>query len=151
MSPRTLFRIFANAEMVTWAGLIVALVLRATGVTAAAVPIAGGVHGFVFLAYCVSTVLVWVNQRWRAGLGIVSLVISAVPFATVPLEIAINKRGLLSGPWRLAPGGDEPRGLIERALALVLRRPLVSMLVLIAVVIAVFFALLYVGPPVSRD
>lgn len=151
MSPRTLFRIFANVEMVTWAGLIVALVLRATDVTAAAVPIAGGVHGFVFLAYCVSTVLVWVNQRWRARLGIVSLVISAVPFATVPLEIAINKRGLLSGPWRLAPGGDEPRGLIERALALVLRRPLVSMLVLIAVVIAVFFALLYVGPPVSRD
>ena len=50
ISPRMLFRSFAIAEMFTWAGLITALVLRAFDV-ATLVPIAGGIHGFVFLCY----------------------------------------------------------------------------------------------------
>lgn len=150
MSPRTLFRTFAFAEVVTWAGLITAMILRGTGVTDAAMPIAGGVHGFVFLCYGVTTVFVWVNQRWKAGTGILGLITAVVPFATVPFEFAIDRKGLLAGGWRLAPGGDAPRGFIEHVQAWVLRHPLLAIVLLVVLVAVVFAVLLILGPPVPR-
>ncbi|NLA66478.1 MAG: DUF3817 domain-containing protein [Leucobacter sp.] len=150
MTPRILFRTFATAEAFTWAGLITALILRATGVTDGAVSIAGGLHGFVFLSYCVVTVFTWVNQRWTAGIGVLGLALAVVPFATVPFEIALDRKGKLDGPWRLRPGGDEPHGFFEHLQALVLRRPLVSVLVGLALVIIVFLTLLWLGPPVPK-
>lgn len=151
MSPRLLFRTFATAEAFTWAGLITALILRATGVTAAAVPIAGGLHGFVFLTYCVVTVFVWVNQRWKPGLGLLGLALAVVPFATVPLEILLDKKGLLSGPWRLRPGGDDPRGFFEHLQAWVLRKPLLAIAIGVALVVAAFLTLLWIGPPIPKS
>lgn len=150
MSPRNLFRLFATAEVITWAGLIAALILRATGVTAAAVSIAGGIHGFVFLAYCVTTVFVWINQRWKPGLGVLGLALAIVPFATYPFERVIDKRGLLGGPWRLAPGGDTPRGFVEHVQAWILRRPFLSIALIAALVAIVFVVLLWLGPPVPK-
>lgn len=151
MSPRLLFRSFATAEAVTWAGLILALVLRATGVTDAAVPVAGGIHGFVFLSYCVVTVFVWVNQRWGAGTGVLGLALSIVPFATVPFEIVLDRKHKLSGPWRLRPGGDQPRGFVEQVQAWVLRRPLLAIGLLVIAVAVVFVVLLWLGPPVPKS
>lgn len=151
MSPRLLFRSFATAEAITWAGLILALVLRATGVTEAAVPIAGGIHGFVFLSYCVVTVFVWVNQRWGAGTGILGLALSIVPFATVPFEIVLDRKNKLSGPWRLRPGGDAPRGFVEHVQAWVLRRPLLAIGLLVIAVAVVFVVLLWLGPPIPKS
>ena len=148
MTPRNLFRLFATAEVITWAGLIAALILRATGVTDGAVRIAGGIHGFVFLAYCVSTVFVWVNQRWRAGLGITGLLLAIVPFATYPFERSVDKRGLLAGPWRLAPGGETPKGFVEHVQAWILRRPIISIALIAVLVALVFVVLLILGPPV---
>lgn len=146
ISPRRLFRSFALAEMFTWAGLIAAIILRATGVTNL-VPIAGGIHGFVFLCYSATTIFVWVNQRWRFGLGFTGLLLAVVPFATVPFELAVDRRGLLAGDWRLAPGGDAPRGFIEHVQAWVLRRPLVAVVLLLAFVVVLFVVLLWLGPP----
>ena len=149
LSPRTLFRIFAIAEMFTWAGLITALILRAMDITNI-VPIAGGVHGFVFLCYAVTTVFVWVNQQWRFGLGLTGLLLAIVPFATLPFEIIIDRRGLLNGTWRLAPGGEEPRGFIEKLQAWILRHLLLAVVLLIVLISAVFIILLVLGPPVPR-
>lgn len=150
MSPRALFRIFATAEAVTWAGLIAALVIRAsTGENF--VPIAGGVHGFIFLSYCVSTVFVWVNQQWKFGVGFLGLALSIVPFATVPFEIFIDRRRMLAGGWRLAPGGDAPRGFIEHVQAWVLRHPLLAVVLLLAAVSVVFVVLLWLGPPIPKS
>lgn len=150
MSPRTLFRIFANAEMVTWAGLILAIILRQTGVTPQFVPIAGGIHGFVFLCYSATTIFVWINQRWSTGRGLVGLFLAIVPFATVPFELAVDKKGLLGGPWRLAPGGEEPRGFFEHVQAWVLRRPLLALLLVVVAITVLFVVLLWLGPPVPR-
>ena len=86
VSPRVLFRSFAVAEMFTWAGLITALVLRAFDV-ANLVPIAGGIHGFVFLCYSATTIFVCVNQKWPLRLGLTGLLLAIIPFATVPFEI----------------------------------------------------------------
>ncbi|GAA1627180.1 DUF3817 domain-containing protein [Leucobacter chromiireducens] len=150
MSPRALFRTFAFAELVTWAGLITALILRGTGVTDALVRPAGGVHGFVFLAYVVITVFVWVNQRWSAGAGMLGLVSAVIPFATLPYELVMDRKGKLQGVWRLAPGRDEPRGFVEHVQAWVLRHPFLAILILLLGVTAAFSLLLWMGPPVPR-
>ncbi|QZY50673.1 DUF3817 domain-containing protein [Leucobacter tenebrionis] len=150
MSPRLLFRTFAFAELVTWAGLITALILRGTGVTDAMVAPAGGVHGFVFLAYCVITVFVWANDRWRFGAGALGLISAVIPFATLPFELVMDRRGRLGRSWRLAPGEDEPRGFVEQVQAWVLRHPWWSVVILLAGVTAVFSVLLWLGPPIPK-
>lgn len=149
VSPRVLFRSFAIAEMFTWAGLIAALILRAFDV-ADIVPVAGGIHGFVFLCYSATTIFVWVNQRWRVSLGLTGLLLAVVPFATVPFEVVIDRRGLLTGNWRLAPGGEAPRGFFERVQAWVLRHVILSIALLVILVTALFITLLWLGPPVPR-
>lgn len=151
MTPRILFRIFATAEAITWAGLITALILRATDVTEAAVPIAGGTHGFIFLSYCVTTVFVWVNQKWRVGTGVLGLVLAIVPFATVPFEIILDRKQMLAGGWRLLPGGDAPRGFIEHTQAWVLRHPILAVVLLLALIVVAFLVLLWLGPPIPKS
>lgn len=149
-SPRGLFRGFAIAEAFTWAGLIAALILRATD-TANIVSIAGGVHGFVFLCYCVTTVFVWVNQKWRFSLGATGLLLAIVPFATVPFELIIDRKGLLNGNWRLAPGGETARTFPEHVQAWILRNVILSIVVLVVLVVVVFVSLLWLGPPIPKD
>jgi integral membrane protein len=151
MSPRLLFRTFAFAELVTWAGLITALVLRGTGVSDAFVSSAGGVHGFVFLSYCVITVFVWVNDRWSFGTGLLGLASAVVPFATLPFELVLDRRGRLGRSWRLGAGGEPPRTLVERVQAWVLRHPWWALAILVAGVTAVFSLLLWMGPPIPKS
>lgn len=149
MSPRVLFRIFAFAELVTWAGLITALILRGTGVTDALVSPAGGIHGFVFLSYCVVTVLLWVDRRWKVGTGLLGLGSAIIPFATLPFELVADKKGLFGGPnWRLGPEGERPRGFVEHVLAWILKHPWLSILLLLVAVTAAFTILLWLGPPI---
>ncbi|GAA2188664.1 DUF3817 domain-containing protein [Leucobacter alluvii] len=148
-SPRGLFRAFAIAEAFTWAGLIAALILRATD-TADIVSVAGGLHGFVFLCYGVTTVFVWVNQRWRFALGATGLLLAIVPFATVPFEMMIDRKGLLNGTWRLAPGGENPRSFPEHVQAWILRNVMLSIVVLVVLVAVLFITLLWLGPPIPK-
>ncbi len=152
MNPRTLFRIVAVAEAVTWAFLLLGMFFKyVTGTTEALVPPAGAVHGFVFLCFVVVTVFIWINQRWSAATGLLGLASAVVPFATVPYERWIERRGQLSGAWRLAPGSEAPRGVAEKAQAWVLRSPLAALLVAVAGVSTVFAVLLLVGPPGSSS
>ncbi len=150
ISPRILFRSFAIAEMFTWAGLITALVLRAFDV-ANLVPIAGGIHGFIFLCYSASTIFVWVNQKWHASVGLTGLLLAIMPFATVPFEIVVDRIGLLTGDWRLAPGGEAPHGFIEHVQAWVLRHVLLSVVLLVFLVTTLFMTLVWLGPPLPRN
>lgn len=136
--------------MFTWAGLIAGLVLRALDVINI-VPITGGIHGFVFLCYAVTTVFVWVNQQWRFRVGFTGLVLAIVPFATVPFEVWVDRRGMLKGGWRLAPGGDAPKGFVEHVQAWILRRPLLAIAILIVLIVAVFSTLLWLGPPIPKS
>lgn len=111
MSPRKLYRIAATAEAVTWALLILGMITK-YGFGAGDLPVrlAGGIHGFVFLSYCVSTVVVWTDRRWPAATGVLGLVLSVVPFATVPFERHVERKGLLADEWRVAPAGHARTG-----------------------------------------
>ncbi len=155
VSPRALYRVVATAEMVTWALLIAAMIGKyALGAPDWTMRIAGSLHGFVFLSYCVSTVVVWTDQRWPASKGILGLLLAAVPFATVPFERHVDRKGLLASQWRVAPAGTAPqngqepaRTAAERLLAVILRWPILSALVLVVFVALLFTVLLNAGPP----
>ncbi|PPB47961.1 hypothetical protein C4K88_15965 [Arthrobacter pityocampae] len=152
MNPRTLFRTVAVAEAVTWAFLLLGMFLKyVTQTTEAVVPPAGAVHGFVFLCFVATTVFVWVNQRWSAVTGLLGLASAIVPFATIPYERWIERRGQLAGSWRLAPGAEAPRNPVEQLQAWVLRSPLVALLVAVVGISVVFSVLLIVGPPGSSS
>ena len=108
--PVTLFRTFAIAEAFSWTLLIAALIVRAvTADSFSFVPVAGGIHGFVFLCYGATSILVAKNNRWRPWPTSVALVSAVIPYATIPAEIWLHRTDRLAGEWRLQ-STDDPRG-----------------------------------------
>ena len=151
MSPRTLFRSFAVAEVVTWALLIGGMLLKYVArVGDWPVSVAGPIHGFVFLAYLVAGVVVAVNQRWSLGVTAAALASAVVPFASLPVERWIDRRGGLRGDWRRT-ATDDPRDRrpADRLLRWVLGHLALAVVLLAAAVVVVFVVLLIVGPPVG--
>lgn len=152
MPPKRLFRALALAEAVTWTILIVAMILKYAGGVDAAVLVGGSIHGFVFLAYAFSAVLVGMNQRWNPGLIAFAVLTAIVPYATIPFEAWLVRRGRLEGEWRREPS-DHPRdaGPIDRMLRWFLARPVLLTVVAVLGIAVVFTALLVVGPPGGRE
>lgn len=151
-TPHSLFRALAVAEAISWTLLIAALITRAASGWALGVTIAGGIHGFVFLSYGATAILVALNNRWRAWPTVVALVSAVVPYATIPAEIWLARRGRLDGHWRVeSPAGDaehvQDARWYDRALSWFLRRPWVLVALIAAAVAALFGILLVVGPP----
>lgn len=145
-NPARLFTLLAQAEMVTWTLLLLGMLAKyVLHLGELGVRIGGSLHGFVFLAYVLVTVLVAVDQKWAfrdllAGLGS-----AIIPYLTVPFERSAMRRGLLGDTWRLRT--QEGRGIAERAVALVVRRPVPASLVLLVAIVLVFSGLLALGPP----
>ncbi|MBG6055027.1 integral membrane protein [Salinibacterium sp. CAN_S4] len=148
VTPRSLYRTLAIAEAITWTLLITGLILRATAGLDAAVSIGGGIHGFVFLAYGATAVLLAVNQRWSVGVSLLAIGSAVIPFATIPVELWLARTGRLAGDWRVEPT-DDPRDAswINRALRAFLRRPLLLVGLIVVAVIVLFVVLLSLGPP----
>lgn len=151
MTPRSLFRLAAVAEAVTWTLLILGLILRATTGWALGVTIGGGIHGFVFLAYAAVALIVGIDRRWRAGAVVLAVAAAVVPYATIPLEIAYSRRGMLDGAWRLEPDPAGDRTPLDALVRWFLRRPVLLVAVAVVVLVAIFVVLLALGPPGGRD
>lgn len=140
MKPQKIYRVIADIEAVTWALLILGMLLKyAFDVTEVGVKIAGPVHGFAFLAFVVTTLMVWANNRWSPARGVTGLLSAVVPFCTVPFERSTARAGLLAGDWRT----DGP------VAGRLTRNPRLTVGVLVAVVVVVFVVLLTVGGPFS--
>ena len=149
MTPRSLFRGLAIAELVTWTLLLVGMLLKyGLGAGDWPVRIGGGVHGFVFLAYLVVTTVVAVNQRWSFGATVLGWVSAIVPYMTLPFEVGVARRGMLDDGWRRGPEAGERPGPLDRLLFVVVRHPVLAALVGVVLVAAVFGVLLTIGPPV---
>ncbi|WP_295629413.1 DUF3817 domain-containing protein [uncultured Corynebacterium sp.] len=146
-TPKALYRKLALAEMVTWTILIIGLVLKYAAGLDVATRIGGSIHGFVFLSYAVVTVLVWVNQGWSFGRGVIGLASAVIPYMTVPFERATVRDGKLEGPWRFRDTDEKPRTLPEKILAVIVRHPLASAIAILVAVAIVFTLLLQAGPP----
>ncbi|MEY4995161.1 MAG: hypothetical protein RLZ65_1010 [Actinomycetota bacterium] len=149
LTPKSLFRMFAVAEVVTWALLISALIIRATlGLGSEVFFVVGASHGFTFLGYGVTAVLVGINQRWSIGRLVLGVVLAIVPFATVPFDRSVERRGLLEGQWRVTKS-DDPRdsNWFDALFRWFIARPILLVLVLVAFVVSLFSFLLFLGPP----
>lgn len=148
MTPRSLFRVVAIAEAVTWTLLIAALIIRAVTGFAPIVTIAGGIHGFVFLSYGATAVLLAVNQRWNPGVAVVAIASAIVPYATIPVEVWLARSGRLDGAWR-RDETDDPRDRVwvDRLARWFIRHPVLLIVAIAAAVVVLFAVLLWIGPP----
>jgi integral membrane protein len=148
MTPRTLFRALALAETVTWTLLIVGMLLKYVArVTDVGVSIGGALHGFFFLAFAAAAVVVAVNQRWGLGTTLMALASAVVPYATIPAERWLERRGSLDGGWR-REATDHPHDsrLVNRMLRWALANTVLFATSAVAAVVAVFALLLVLGP-----
>lgn len=149
LTPKRLFKVLALAEAVTWTLLISGLIARATiGIPSELFTLVGGTHGFVFLSYGVMAALVGVNNRWHIARTVLAVALAIVPFATVPFERFVNKRGLLEGAWRTEKSLDpRDQNWFDALFRWFIKRPILLFLVLAVVVAIIFATLLYLGPP----
>lgn len=151
MTPKLLFRVVAIAEAITWTLLIAGLVLRATTGWALGVTIGGGIHGFVFLAYAGTALLVGIDRRWGPGLVVLAVASAVVPYATIPVDVVLDRRGHLDGAWRREPDAAESdRTSLDALVRWFVRRPAVLVAVFAVLLVAIFATLLLLGPPGGR-
>lgn len=148
MTPSRVFRLAATAEAITWTLLIAALILRASTGWTLGVTIAGGIHGFVFLAYAATALVVGIDRRWPIGLQVLTIAAAVVPYATIPAEIVLRRAGRLDGDWRLETGAD--RTPLDALVRWFVRRPILLLVVAVIALVAIFTVLLLIGPPGGR-
>lgn len=149
-TPASLFRVLAIAEAISWTLLIVGLILRATADLAIATTIGGTIHGFVFLSYGATAVLVALNNRWRPWPTTVAIVSAIVPYATIPAELWLSRSGRLAGQWRTGEPDPADRLWYDGLLRWFLLRPWVLAVLIFLAVVALFTVLLIIGPPGGR-
>jgi hypothetical protein len=99
----------------------------------------------VFVAYCLTTVLVAVDQRWSAGRTLLGLAAAVPPFCTVLFDRYAERRGALADSWRLT-AADPVRGF-DRPVAWLLRNPVRGVVAGLVAVAALTGVALLVGPP----
>jgi integral membrane protein len=149
VTPRSFYRALSIAEAVTWTLLISGMLLKYLA-NAGTLPvlIGGSIHGLIFIGYAATAVLVGLNQRWKVGQIVFAVVTAIVPYATIPFDRWLERRGMLEGEWRLEPT-DDPRdkGGIDRLMRWFLNHPVVLGVMLVAVIAVVFTTLVTLGPP----
>jgi len=149
-TPYRAFRLVAIAEAITWTLLIAALILRAVAAWDLATTVAGSIHGFVFLSYGATAILVSLNSRWPVGPTVLAVVSAVIPYATIPVERWLHRKGLLDGAWRTQEPDAGERRWYDGLLRWFLLRPWALIALIAAAVVALFVALLIIGPPGGR-
>jgi integral membrane protein len=102
MSPRTHVRMFlvvAIAEAISWAGLLTGMYFKyLTDAGELGVKIFGPIHGGIFVAYVLLTLLVARTLRWSRWTTLAGLVCAVPPFATLAFELWAQRTGRLAVP-----------------------------------------------------
>ncbi|WP_224760566.1 DUF3817 domain-containing protein [Salinibacterium sp. ZJ450] len=149
LTPRLFYRTLAIAEAVTWKLLIVGMLLKyAAGIDTPFSFAAGLAHGFVFIAYAATAVLVGINQRWGFPLIAGAVATAIVPYATVPFDRWLERTGRLEGSWRIEKSDDpRDRSVIDGLVRWMLRRPILLGTVFVVAVVGVVAGMLVAGPP----
>lgn len=148
MGPSKLFRTVSIAEAITWTLLLIGMFLKyVTHTTDLGVRVFGILHGAVFLAYGITTVLVWIDQRWTFRSGLLGLVCAIPPFATLGFDRWVERRDMVGDTWRLR--STEGHGFFEKSASWVVRHPVAGALLGLVVVAALFSVALILGPPIG--
>ena len=99
---RTVFRTVAIAEAFSWGLLLVAMVCKwildaePFGLAEGGVPVAGPIHGVIFMIYVVTAIVAKFVFRWDTKTLVVALASSIPPFATVWFERKADREGRLT-------------------------------------------------------
>ncbi|BBH15714.1 hypothetical protein Back2_00010 [Nocardioides baekrokdamisoli] len=148
--PLDLFRRIAIAEAITWALLLTGMFLKyVTHTTELGVKVFGMIHGVVFISYVVTTVTVWVDQKWTLRRGIGALLASIPPFVTIVVELLAVRRGWIGASWRLRTSADAGLSRPESLVRWVLVAPVRGLAVALVAVVVLTGVALLVGPPAS--
>ena len=93
----SLFVVVAIAEAVSWAALLTGMFFKYVVVhDEIGVKIFGPIHGFLFMAYLVVTVVQARVSGWRWWVTAIALLCAIPPFATLIFERWVRAKGLLS-------------------------------------------------------
>lgn len=152
MTPRSFYRVVAIAESVTWTLLIAGMVLKyAAGLGTLPVLIAGSIHGFVFISYALTAILVGVNQRWSVARIVFAVAMAIVPYATIPFDRRLERAGLLDGDWQREATDNPPDHAWPRVfLRWLLNHPRTLITLFILGIVVIMSVLLIIGPPGGR-
>ncbi len=90
------FRTMSIIEAVSWVGMIIALVVKyPLDGTPVLVTVWGWVHGLAWIGFCVAGLNVAFRFRWSWWLVPVGLVMSVLPFMTIPFDVWMERTGRL--------------------------------------------------------
>jgi integral membrane protein len=93
------FRAVAIAEACSWAGLLIGMFFKYVVVLDdIGVNVFGPIHGALFVAYVVITIVVARAFRWSLSATVLALVASVPPLATLWFERRARRTGLLAEP-----------------------------------------------------
>jgi integral membrane protein len=102
LSPSTgarLFRVVAIAEACSWAGLLIGMFFKYVVVhDDIGVTVFGPIHGGLFVAYVVVTLVVARTFRWTLPTTLLALAASIPPLATLWFERRVRRTGQLAEP-----------------------------------------------------
>ncbi|MFD5829078.1 DUF3817 domain-containing protein [Lentzea sp. NPDC060358] len=91
------FRIFALAEAISWAGLLLGMFFKYVVVqNEIGVKIFGPIHGAVFVAFILVTLMARDPLKWDVRTLVIGLLSSIPPFGTVIFERWAAKTGRLT-------------------------------------------------------
>jgi len=100
-TTRAVFRTVAIAEAVSWALLLAAMFCKwilesePFGLHEGGVPVAGPIHGAVFVLYVIASIVSRFVFRWNTKTTVLALAASIPPFFTVWFETWADRKGLL--------------------------------------------------------
>lgn len=91
------FRVIAVAEALSWVGLLTGMYLKyLTDAGELGVKIFGPIHGGIFVAYLLLSVLVSRSMGWGRWVTVAGLACSVPPFATLAFELWAQRTGRLA-------------------------------------------------------
>lgn len=149
VTPRSFYRAVAIAESITWTLLIVGMLLKyVAGLGSLPVLIGGSIHGFVFITYALTAVLIGVNQRWNIPQIVFAVVTAIIPYATIPFDVWLERKGKLDGDWHRGES-DDPRdsSWVRRLLRWLINHPAILITLFSVGIIVIMSTLLLIGPP----
>ena len=95
-TPSARFRAVAVAEAISWAGLLIGMFFKYVVGNAIGVHIFGSVHGVVFIAYVVLSLLARKALTWDNRTTAWALIASIPPFGSVLFERWATRTGRLA-------------------------------------------------------
>jgi integral membrane protein len=147
LTPRAVFRTVAITEAITWIALLVGMFVKyVPETTEVGVQVAGPIHGVAFIAYCLVTMLVAIDQGWSKGRTALGLFSAIPPLMTVWFDRHVERRGGLDTAWH---SNQQSERRAQRAVCWLLRNPGKAGASFLVAVAALTGVALLAGPPVG--